>query len=435
MARHFRARFGGSIRVLLIENRTVTTGKGGSMGIMRGLFGLILFACVATCGLYAQAVDTTVCAVLKNPASFDGKTVRIKGTVVAGFDQFVVNDGDCGKDVNGIWLAYPPGAKAKSGPIAMVELEPAHNFAGKVAPETRPAVSLTRDKAFKQFDSLLAQHHDQSGGLCLGCPRYQVQATLVGRLDAVATAEVQRDGSGKIVGLDGFGNLNAYPARLVLESVTDVTPKEIDYSASDAAIKKAQPNSTGESDMWRAMAADKGISEGSDQAQRFVDPIATSQKLVAALVPSPTADQIKADVALLPKGKEQNGVTIGYGTIDEAAAVAQGTADSPDGVLYICTFNRDRLPDLALTFALLHAMQHVSDIRSPHPGSESAPLYFFESNAWMVTAISAAAAGTNHLTLPGGYLMWNADWPDALKNGNIESALNDFLTKEDLLTK
>jgi len=405
------------------------------MGIMRGLFGLILFACVATCGLYAQAVDTTVCAVLKNPASFDGKTVRIKGTVVAGFDQFVVNDGDCGKDVNGIWLAYPPGAKAKSGPIAMVELEPAHNFAGKVAPETRPAVSLTRDKAFKQFDSLLAQHHDQSGGLCLGCPRYQVQATLVGRLDAVATAEVQRDGSGKIVGLDGFGNLNAYPARLVLESVTDVTPKEIDYSASDAAIKKAQPNSTGESDMWRAMAADKGISEGSDQAQRFVDPIATSQKLVAALVPSPTADQIKADVALLPKGKEQNGVTIGYGTIDEAAAVAQGTADSPDGVLYICTFNRDRLPDLALTFALLHAMQHVSDIRSPHPGSESAPLYFFESNAWMVTAISAAAAGTNHLTLPGGYLMWNADWPDALKNGNIESALNDFLTKEDLLTK
>jgi hypothetical protein len=402
---------------------------------MRRFFALILFDCVATCGLYAQAIDTTVCTVLKNPASFDGKTVRIKGTVVTGFDQFVVDDGDCGEDVNGIWLAYPRGTKAKSGPVAMVELEPAHNFAGKFVPEMGPAVSLTRDKAFKEFDSLLAQRHDQTGGVCLGCPRYHVLATLVGRLDAVATAGVQRDGSGKIVGLDGFGNLNAYPARLILESVADVTPKEIDYSASDAAIKKAQPNGTGESDMWRAMSTGKGISEGSDQAQRFVDPIAISQELAASLAPGPAADQIKADAALLPKGKEQNGVTIGYGTVDEAAPVAQGTVNSPDGVLYICTFNRDWLPDLALTLALLHAMQQVSDIRSPHPGNENAPLYFFESNAWMVTATSAAAAGTEYLTLPGGYLIWNARWPDALKTGNVESALNEFLAKEDRLAK
>lgn len=402
---------------------------------MRRLFALILFTCVATCGLYAQAIDTTVCAVLKDPASFDGKTVRIKGTVVAGFDQFVVNDADCGDDVNGIWLAYPSGTKAKSGPAAIVELEPAHDFAGKVAPEAHPAVPLTRDKEFKQFDMLLSQRHDQNGGVCLGCPRYRVQATLVGRLDAVATAGVQRDASGKIVGLDGFGNLNDYPVRLILESVADVTPEQINYSASDAAVKKAQPNSTGESDMWRAMATDQGFSEGSDQAQRFLDPIATSQKLAAALAPSPTADQIKVDVALLPKGKEQNGVTIGYGTVNEAATVARGTVDSPDGVLYICTFNRDRLPDLALTFALLHAMQQVSDIRSPRPGNDNAPLYFFESNAWMVTATGAAAAGTEYLTLPGGYLIWNAHWPDALKTGNIESALNDFLAKEDLLAK
>ncbi len=402
---------------------------------MRRFFALILFTCVATCGLYAQAVDTTVCAVLKAPASFDGKTVRITGTVVAGFDQFVVNDGDCGEEVNGIWLAYPPGAKAKAGPAAIVELEPAHDFAGKAAPEAYPAVPLVRDKEFKQFDMLLSQRHDQNGGVCLGCPRYRVQATLVGRVDAVATAGVQRDASGKIVGLSGFGNLNDYPARLTLESVADVTPEEINYSASDAAVKKAQPNSTGESDMWRTMATDQGFSEESDQAQRSLDPIATSQKLVAALAPSPAADQIKADVALLPKGKEQNGVTIGYGTADEAPAVAQGTADSPDGVLYICTFNRDRLPDLALTFALLRALQSVSDIRNPHPGSENAPLYFFEKNASTVTAISAEAAGTRYLTLHGGYLIWNVDWPDALKVGNTESAINDFLAKEDILAK
>lgn len=404
---------------------------------MKRLLGLMVFACLATCGLYAQAVDTTVCAVLKDPASFNGKTVRIKGTVVAGFDQFVLNDSDCGQSVNGIWLAYPQGAKAKSGPIAMVELEPAHNFAGKATPVTRPAVTLTRDKAFKQFDSLLAQRHDQSGALCLGCPRYQVQATLMGRLDGVASAGVQRDANGKIVGLSGFGNLNAYPARLVLESVADVTPKEVDYSATDASIKKAQTDNTGENEMYQGMVDQAGAQAG--QGQRFVDPIATAQKLAAGLSASPLTTQIQADVALLPapKGKEQTGVTLGYGAMNEAPTSegGPGTMDSPDGVLYICTFNRDRLPDLALTFAVLHALQHVADVRSPQAGNENAPLYIPEYNAWMVTITSAVAAGDRYLTLPGGYMMWNAHWPDADKISNMEAALNDFLVKEDLLNK
>ena len=51
--------------------------------------------------------------------------------------------------------------------------------------------------------------------MCLGCIRYDVTATLVGRLDAVPDATLQRDKAGKIVGFGGFGNLNAYPARLV----------------------------------------------------------------------------------------------------------------------------------------------------------------------------------------------------------------------------
>ena len=61
------------------------------------------------CALYAQAVDTTVCAVMKNPAAFNGKIVRIKGTVVAGFDEFVIKDATqdphCGYPVDAIWLA------------------------------------------------------------------------------------------------------------------------------------------------------------------------------------------------------------------------------------------------------------------------------------------------------------------------------------------
>ncbi len=50
---------------------------------------LLLFLCLVTMvAARAQTVDTTVCEVLKNPASFDGKIVRLKGTVISGFDEF-----------------------------------------------------------------------------------------------------------------------------------------------------------------------------------------------------------------------------------------------------------------------------------------------------------------------------------------------------------
>ena len=62
---------------------------------MKRFFVLIGLILAFGCGLHAQAaapVDVNVCDVVKNPASFDGKMVRIKGTVVAGFDEFVIKD-------------------------------------------------------------------------------------------------------------------------------------------------------------------------------------------------------------------------------------------------------------------------------------------------------------------------------------------------------
>ncbi len=86
--------------------------------------GLILACMILGFGgdLYAQAaapVDTTVCDVVKKPQTLNGQIVRIKGTVVAGFDEFVIKDSvdsNCGYPVNAIWLAYPPGTKGKAVP-------------------------------------------------------------------------------------------------------------------------------------------------------------------------------------------------------------------------------------------------------------------------------------------------------------------------------
>lgn len=402
---------------------------------MRKILGLAVLAVVAACAAQAQVVDTTVCAVMKNPTAFDGKMVRIKGTVVTGLDSYTIDDGDCGQNVNTIWLSYPQGAKVKSGPLAMIVLQPAHNFAGTVAAgPARTPVTLTRDKTFKQFDSLLAQPHQKSGSICFGCGRYEVQATLVGRLDAVADATVRRNPAGKIVSLGGFGNLNGYPARLVLQSVSDITPKEIDYSKTDALLPK-KGGDTDQSEM-QGLPGRQGAPTG--VAQGFpTDPMDTAEKLVKMLTPSPVTTQIEKDMTLLPKGKEQDGVSIGYGSMNEVSPAAEtaGAKDSSDGVLYNCTFNRDRLPDPALTMAVLHMGQHVADIRTPPAGNDGAPLYILESNAWAVSATMALAAGERYLVLPGGYLMWDSTWPASDRVSNMMSALNDFLTKEELLTK
>ena len=48
---------------------------------------------------------------------------------------------------------------------------------------------------------------------------------------------------------------------------------------------------------------------------------------------------------------------------------AQSTKDSPDGVLFNCIFNPNRLQGDAQTRAIVHMGQHISDLRKPTPGN------------------------------------------------------------------
>ena len=67
----------------------------------------------------------------KNPKSFDGKIVRIKGTVVAGFDDFIVKDSEpCGYQVERNLAFLSPGDEGQGRPRAILQIQPAHNFAG-----------------------------------------------------------------------------------------------------------------------------------------------------------------------------------------------------------------------------------------------------------------------------------------------------------------
>src|SRR5512140_2174834 len=90
----------------------------------------------------AQIVDTKVCDILAHPKDFDGKIVRVTGTVIAGFDEFMIRDTSCKQGVNGIWLDFPTGTKAKAGPVAVITLQLAKNSPGRATSVSATPVKL-----------------------------------------------------------------------------------------------------------------------------------------------------------------------------------------------------------------------------------------------------------------------------------------------------
>lgn len=373
---------------------------------MKSFLALLLLCFAAKDPLAAQVVDTSICEILANPQSFDGKIVRVKGVLAAGFDEFAVKDATCNQLINAIWLAYPEGTKGKAGPAAFVQLQLARNNNTPASGISRSAVKLDKNKDFKQLDSLLSTPY-KSGGMCLGCIRYTVTATLVGRLDGVKDAGVVRDSAGKFVSANGYGNLNLYRARLVLQAVADVSANEIDYSKVSAATKD---DSTRES------------SGG--------DPIAAAHQAARTFSPdSAAAKQVERAAAAYGKEGEDNGVEVGFGTSNEVPKNdgPKGDKNSPDGLLINCTFDMDRLKGEALTRAISHVGTHIADVRDAQSPAAGANAYELEYRAWQTTVLSSFAAQQKTLTVSGGYLVWNSAWPAADRSRMVDEGIGSFL--------
>ena len=351
--------------------------------------------------LHAEVVDANVCDVLAKPQSYDGKIVRLKGTVVADFERFLISDSNCKTNTPGIWLDYPEGTKAKSGPVAFVQLQLAANSTGQVTPVKRDAVTLDRNADFAKFDSSLSTQN-KSSGMCLGCARYAVKATLTGRIDSVAATLIDSDDKGKFIHLEGFGNLNRYPARLVLQSVTEVAPQEIDYSKAASATKgDSVPSGSGDP-VAAAHAAAKLFGEG-----------------------NAAGAMLEQAAAAFGKQGENNGVTINFGTANEVSKNedTKGTTDSPDGLLFVCTFDTARLKGSSMSRVIAHVGSHIADIRSePHTST-----FNLEFRAWQAVVVLAAATAQKTLTVSGGHVLWNAAWPAADRDKMVEAAIKEIM--------
>ncbi len=357
------------------------------------LFFVVMGCLMIPSSLSAQVVDSTVCDILANPQSFDGKIVRIKGVVIAGFEEFAIRGSSCNQMVNAIWLAYPEGTKGRAGPAALLRLQLGKNHPAATTNISRAPVTLDKNKDFKDFDNLLSTPA-KTNGLCLGCVKFTVTATLVGRLDGTKDTGLIRESGGRVVGLGGFGHLNRYSARLVLQSVSEISPQEIDYAKGGAA------------------ASDDAMSGG------------------GSFTPgTPTADQVKRGANAFGAPGENNGVSVGFGGANEIPKddTAMSNANSPDGLLFHAIFDGERLKGPALEIALSHVGTHIADIRTPSIGISNLFLYGAEFRAWQTSVLSAVAAKVKILTLPGGYAIYSQSWSNSDLGKNANGGISGFL--------
>jgi hypothetical protein len=148
-------------------------------------------------------------------------------------------------------------------------------------------------------------------------------------------------------------------------------------------------------------------------------------------------DHPKRAVEAFGKEGDNNGVGVRFAVPNEASAKdeAKGSDNSPDGILFMCTFDGARLKGDTLSRAMTHLGEHIADLRNPEAGLESVGMYQLEFRAWMTTMLGAALSGQKNLMLPGGYVVWNSTWPKDSLNKKTGGALDGFFSNEALLSK
>jgi len=160
-------------------------------------------------------IKTTICELLKTPEAFNGRIVSVHGRVGIAFEYFGLQAGDClDKKIDLVWLEYGRGPKRQPTTWCCGDLTP------------RDSLRLMEDRSFREFHRYLTSQFKGKGCSEGECYSYEVTATLIGRLDAVPTV-LCPDGRSQCPKDGGFGHFGVVPARLVIESVSDVVAQAI----------------------------------------------------------------------------------------------------------------------------------------------------------------------------------------------------------------
>ena len=172
-----------------------------------------------------KPLETTVCAILGDPSTWNNKLVRIRGYYSGNFEYSMLSGDGC-KDA--LWFGYGGG----SGPPSLAVYVSSGTRAGSEDADGKLIlpipVILVRDSKFDLFEKqveAMAKADDESYRLhpekfVMHC----VTATFTGRIDGVS-AEVhefrKRNPSKEGSDLLGYGQMGEFEGQFILQSVQD----------------------------------------------------------------------------------------------------------------------------------------------------------------------------------------------------------------------
>jgi len=116
----------------------------------------------------AVPLGVSVCSLLRDPAAYDHKLVRVSGGVSRGFEDFTLSDGACPETSGRVWLEL--GGRVGSGVMYCCGVTDQTRRAGPLVVEG-VATTMLDDATFERFQRLTRSSARRHG---------QAHATLVG---------------------------------------------------------------------------------------------------------------------------------------------------------------------------------------------------------------------------------------------------------------
>jgi hypothetical protein len=200
----------------------VFCGQQWSEIVIELLAGAVAFVLSGSPDTAGEATSVSFCQLVEHPSEYENKRVSLTAQIASGFETFALVDAACPTDkrVTGlIWLDTKDDGVAKYyGGWSLSDFAQAVK-AGDL--DARAAVldwKLPAPVASAMRPELDAVH------LALGSKK-PVRALVVGRFDFVDKGRLAYGRDGRLVFSAGFGHLNGFSRRIVIERIAVVTRK------------------------------------------------------------------------------------------------------------------------------------------------------------------------------------------------------------------
>lgn len=151
--------------------------------------------------------EVSLCYLVNHPKTFDGKAIRVRGTLSVNFEDFTLRTEECKTD-QWIWLTF-------GGDVPGIVVSMANDNARKAGQDLQidgVSYGIKKDKNFRRLYALIAARRGEK-------PAYSVTATLTGTFLASQETKLA---DGKTASFSGYGHLGCC-SLLLITQVSDVS--------------------------------------------------------------------------------------------------------------------------------------------------------------------------------------------------------------------